>query len=240
LENSKKTKKFIFFLIKMVILSLWVKFYNKNIEIMYRINETLSSEENLRRAKEFSETASEYIERFDELCKSANKFVPVSILETPSKRKKLESLQEVYNRLVSARWAYNTTKATYESRERMEREKLEAIKVKEMKTQLEESRIIDTNEAIKFCLENGRTFGDGLSVENAIVIANDIAFDNEVKRRNKEIGDDFIDFDGQNCEDECAGWNPSDRRCQCGNRRVDWTDGYNSNFRNMHIYAQAY
>lgn len=38
-----------------------------------------------------------------------------------------------------------------------------------------------------------------------------------------------IEFDGQNCEDSnmdggtsCEGWDGSDRRCECGNRRVGW------------------
>ncbi len=50
----------------------------------------------------------------------------------------------------------------------------------------------------------------------------------------------YISFSGQNCEDECAGWNPQDRRCECGNRRVSWNEGYDSNFRNMEIYAEAW
>ena len=89
-------------------------------------------------------------------------------------------------------------------------------------------------------MENGRTFGDGLTVDTAIAIANNIAFNNEVTKREQEIGDGYTDFSGQNCEDECDGWNPKDRRCQCGNRRVSWTDGYDSDFRDMHIYAEAY
>lgn len=42
-----------------------------------------------------------------------------------------------------------------------------------------------------------------------------------------DAGDDFIEFDGMNCNDwkdedemECAGWQVGDRRCECGNRRV--------------------
>ena len=39
-----------------------------------------------------------------------------------------------------------------------------------------------------------------------------------------------IKFDGMNCNDylddinsiECTGWDGSDRRCECGNRRVSW------------------
>jgi hypothetical protein len=39
----------------------------------------------------------------------------------------------------------------------------------------------------------------------------------------------FIDFDGKNCDDcnsdsdpKCHGWDGISRRCDCGNRRVDW------------------
>lgn len=37
------------------------------------------------------------------------------------------------------------------------------------------------------------------------------------------------DFIGMNCNDwledgdECNGWDGEDRRCDCGNRRVEWT-----------------
>jgi hypothetical protein len=97
------------------------------------------------------------------------------------------------------------------------------------------------NEAIAYCIANGRIFGqDGFTIDTAISIANDIAYIKEKAKREAEIGDGYIGFDGQNCEDECAGWNPKDRRCECGNRRVSWTDGYYSDFRDMSIYAEAY
>jgi hypothetical protein len=50
-------------------------------------------------------------------------------------------------------------------------------------------------------------------------------------------------FDGKNCYDitdnECAGWNTEDRRCDCGNRRVEWEteqDGHGM----WYAYASAY
>ena len=43
----------------------------------------------------------------------------------------------------------------------------------------------------------------------------------------KQHDDDFIEFEGMNCndylsddKDECWGWQIGDRRCDCGNRRV--------------------
>lgn len=44
----------------------------------------------------------------------------------------------------------------------------------------------------------------------------------------KDMGDDFIEFDGMNCNDyldddaeECEGWQVGEHRCDCGNRRVE-------------------
>lgn len=32
----------------------------------------------------------------------------------------------------------------------------------------------------------------------------------------------FVGWD--ECEDECRGWDGQSRRCECGNRRVEWDD----------------
>jgi len=209
-------------------------------EIMYKINENLSKEENLRLAKEFTDTVKDLLKRFSDLTTEANKLVPGNTFGlSNAKREKLKSTEEVLKRLNSSTMVYYNVKSTYETRERMiaEKEKLEKDKAEKEKRESERSQYL--NDAIKFCLDNGRTFGDGLTVETAIAVANDIAFNKEVKRREDEIGDDYIDFSGQNCEDECAGWNPGDSRCSCGNRRVSWTD-YDADFKNMYIYAEAY
>lgn len=44
-----------------------------------------------------------------------------------------------------------------------------------------------------------------------------------------------IEFDGQNCDD-CDGWDGEDRRCNCGNRRVDWVLSDDKTY----VYAEAY
>lgn len=55
----------------------------------------------------------------------------------------------------------------------------------------------------------------------------------------------FIDFDGNNCHDcagwnegvpECSGWDGRSRRCECGNRRVDWVLSSCKTY----VYAEAY
>jgi len=207
----------------------------------YIIKENLSKEENLKLAKEYQDKAKTYLERFNEILKEANREFPGRTFGlTKSKLEKLKTPNEVYDRLLSASRSLYNVESTYSTRERMQKEKEEKEKQSELLKQRESEKSNLVNEAIAYCLSNGRTFGDGLSVETAISIANDIAYNIEVKRREMEIGDEYIDFDGQNCEDECNGWNPKDRRCECGNRRVSWTEGYNSSFKDMSIYAEAY
>ena len=57
--------------------------------------------------------------------------------------------------------------------------------------------------------------------------------------------DEFIDFNGFNChewshrnddEELCSGWDGRSKRCECGNRRVDWE--YNERW--DEIYAEAW
>ena len=46
----------------------------------------------------------------------------------------------------------------------------------------------------------------------------------------------WFDFYGnENCDDDCCGWDGQSRRCQCGNRRVDWAyDGFGQ------VYPEPY
>ncbi len=46
----------------------------------------------------------------------------------------------------------------------------------------------------------------------------------------------YFDFDGQNCDGPCVGWDGQDRRCECGNRRVSWTLSDCKTY----IYAEAW
>jgi len=207
----------------------------------YSIKETLSKEENLKLAKEFEDKAKAYLETFNQLLKDANKDFPGRTFGlTKSKLEKLKTPNEVYDRLLSASRSLYNTQSTYLTRERLQKEKEDREKQAELIKQREAEKNTLANEAIAYCLSHGRQFGDGLSIETAISIANDIAFNIEVKKRESEIGDDYIDFDGQNCEDECNGWNPKDHRCECGNRRVSWSDDYTSSFKDMSIHAEAY
>jgi len=206
----------------------------------FRLNDTKTKEENLQLAKEYSDAARELLAEFEQVLNKVNKEFKPEYGLSPAKEHKEKEPTQAYQRLRSAVGTYNRIKSTYESRERMERERADREKAEQQKKQLEAEKTQLVNQAIKYCLDNGRQFGDGLSVENAIQIANDIAFNKEVERREAEEGDDYIDFEGQNCEDPCEGWKPREHRCQCGNRRVSWEESWNADFRDMSIYPAAY
>ena len=206
----------------------------------FRLNNTKTKEENLQLAKEYAETAKQMLAEFEQVLDKVNReFKPEYGLSASKERKEKEPTQ-AYQRLESAADTYNRIKASYESRERMEQEKLKREKAAEFQKKLKEQEASMVNQAIKYCLDNGRQFGVDLTIENAISLANNIAFSNEIKKREAVIGDDHISFEGQNCLDECAGWNPKSNRCECGNRRVSWQEGYSSDFRSMDIHACAY
>jgi|LakMenEpi03Aug12_release.lakeMendotaPanAssembly.Ray.scaffolds.fasta_scaffold480909_1 hypothetical protein len=209
---------------------------------MYIINDSLSKEENLKLAREYSEKAKELFDEFQNIIKKANRLVPGRTFRlTKSQLAKHESPNEVFSRLSSATRSLSDAESSYQTRERAEREKAERESQNKILKQREEEKTTLINEAIEYCISNGRIFNkDGFTVDTAISIANDIAFQKEVNRREEEIGDNYIDFSGQNCEDECSGWNPRDRRCECGNRRVDWSDSWSSSFKDMAIYPEAY
>jgi Ser-tRNA(Ala) deacylase AlaX len=74
--------------------------------------------------------------------------------------------------------------------------------------------------------------------EDTIQRANDLAAKLEIKRLEEAGG--FFSFNGQNCENECAGWDGVSRRCECGNRRVFWVIGDGHSFESPYVYAEAY
>jgi hypothetical protein len=209
---------------------------------VFRINDSLSKEENLELAKAYSDKAKELQIRFKEILDEVNREFPAPTFGlSKTKLEKLRQPNEAYDRVVNAIYTFNSTKSTFETRERSAKEKAEKEAQTKLVKEREQDKVNIINEAIAYCISNGRIFNqDGLTIDTAISIANDIAFQNEIKLKEFAIGDDFIDFSGQNCEEPCEGWNPNQRRCECGNRRVSWSEGYNSDFRNMEIYAEAY
>ena len=93
-------------------------------------------------------------------------------------------------------------------------------------------------EAVIWLLAQGKVQGKDFTGANAIEIADDLAFHTLITKYNQS--DEYIDFDGQNCDGPCKGWQPGDHRCDCGNRRVDWVRPDYHSFKNPAARAEAY
>ena len=90
--------------------------------------------------------------------------------------------------------------------------------------------------AILFLQAHDKILGVDFTLDTAIYFANDIRFEELVEEAKKK--DTLYSFNGdQNCE-ECCGWDGNNRRCSCGNRRVEWC--YDGDFTDMYIYGEAY
>lgn len=102
-----------------------------------------------------------------------------------------------------------------------------------------QANLVLNAEAIVWLLARGKIFDIDFNGTNAIEKANDLAFEEEVNRREAEGG--YIEFGGQDsCDGNgCLGWDMKDRRCSCGNRRVSWTTGIGHSFKEPYIYAEA-
>ena len=123
----------------------------------------------------------------------------------------------------------------------IERKRRDDIKAKadaEKQKELDISKDKLVAEAILWLQGKGKTLGEDFTPANAVCIADDISFDEEVNRLTASGG--YIDFSGDdNCED-CEGWDMSSHRCYCGNRRVSWVTGWGHSFKSPSIYAEAH
>lgn len=94
------------------------------------------------------------------------------------------------------------------------------------------------NEAVVFLLQRGKKVIEDFLIENALEAANELAFEEECKRR-KSLIDGLIEFDGN--DDDCAGWDGIDGgRCSCGNRRVCWSRCSSHSFKTPCVAATSY
>jgi len=92
------------------------------------------------------------------------------------------------------------------------------------------------DEAIAFLLERGKKFGQDFTSESAFYDAREVKFEELKAAATKD--EKWHSFNGQNCDGPCKGWDGLSRRCECGNRRVDWTS--EGDFSDMYIYGEAY
>ena len=115
----------------------------------------------------------------------------------------------------------------------------DAKKEKELKERKEKDAV-ERNEllakAVLWLKQRGKELGKDYQASDAIMVANDISFEEEIEKM-KKLGE-YISFSGDdNCEN-CKGWDGENHSCQCGNRRVSWESG--GDFEKPYIYAEAY
>lgn len=108
----------------------------------------------------------------------------------------------------------------------------------------EEQKIVHEKEeqicrAIIYCQSKGKVLGVDFHPSYAINIANDLKYDELVSNtlaQMKSFGS-YTSFNGNDYCEKCRGWDGESRRCECGNRRVNWA--YDGDFEDMYIYAEA-
>jgi hypothetical protein len=103
---------------------------------------------------------------------------------------------------------------------------------------MEAAQVVLLAEAVVWLLARGKKLGEDFSGADAIAVANSIAADEEIARLKEQVG--LHDFNGQNCDGPCGGWDGASRRCECGNRRVWWTTGWGHSFQEPYVYGEAY
>lgn len=208
---------------------------------MFQIDTKKTKEENLAAAEAYSNAAREIWTKVEELKKEALKIVPAGYCGTEARRKKAENWNEVLDRLQQAMRKSNEIKQHYDYRERDELEKRKIAEKVEAQQKAAEERIKLAGEAIQYLLNLGKVLNTDFTTDNAVEIANNIAFELEIVRRKAALKEtkSLTNFDGMNCDD-CPGWDGESRRCQCGNRRVSWSSGWGHSFKEPYIYGEAY
>jgi hypothetical protein len=135
-----------------------------------------------------------------------------------------------YNRPVKFEYFLNKYKKYKEDIETAERNKKSEEELKQLK-----------NEAIQWLLDRGKRIGEDFTIENALYIANGIALDEEIERKIADIKNSplgTIDIDDNFCE--CETWDGESKRCNCGNRRMNWTSGWDHTFKHPIAIPEPY
>lgn len=203
---------------------------------MFIIDNKLSKEENLGNARNIETKAKDLIKRYVALMDEAKQLSPAYYYPSKRERTKNNEHHKVIERIRQLTQAEYDVKSTYEYKERIKKDNDEKIAKEEKAKEVAKQEQEYLNDAIKYCLENNLVFGKDFTTENAIRLAVDMAFHKEVEQRIKDGG--YFDFNGQNCDGPCSGWDGVSHRCDCGNRRVSWESS--GGFKDLYVYAEAY
>lgn len=191
------------------------------------------------RASEYAAAWAEHCEALDLACKAINDLL--GKLGVPTKWKHDTHRQRKrfveYNLMSFIREAMNHNQPTMASGlsttyERQELKKAEVDEALKKQSQAASEKVL---RACRFCLDNGLKYLDDFTESTAIDAANSIIFDRLVEERVRLGG--FIEFIGSDFCDDCAGWDMTSHRCQCGGQGVSWES--EGDFEDMQIYAQS-
>jgi len=83
---------------------------------------------------------------------------------------------------------------------------------------------------------NGKVAGRDFAPDKAVEAANDLAYELEVQRLKAECP---VETGDAGCEPNCT-WDGESRRCECGNRRMQWERGFTHSFLDPWVYAAPY
>lgn len=100
----------------------------------------------------------------------------------------------------------------------------------------DEARIALAVRAVDWLRARGKEPGRDYEAGQAIDVANDLAAEEEQKRL---VAGGRVDFCGSDYCEGCDGWDGESRRCDCGNRRVNWTRHDHHTFETPAVYAEA-
>ena len=196
----------------------------------------------LASCKATSKIAKRLVTAHEQWIKEAESAFPAPYCFGDKRRQNKEnSFSALYNRVYYGRDLYRRNVERFadedhKAEEAAKQAEYDAEKNERTEKILAEAKRLRTA-AVVWLLARGKELGKDFDVDNALVVANEIAYTEECQRRS--TGDLNSFYGEDNCE-SCGGWDGVSHRCQCGNRRVSWTQGDDHTFESPSIYAEAY
>lgn len=176
-----------------------------------------------------------------DLFKEADSKLPMPWCKSKAETKKHKTWEGIYERILTV--CKQPDRLTGEYKSQIEQQKKAAQKAEEELRQKTEATELSKlkDKAVSYLLNKGFKVGVDFSVDTAISFANDVAYEDEVQKKIEYIQESgLISFCGDdNCEN-CGGWDGESTRCQCGTRRVGWTQGSFHSFETPEIYPEPY
>jgi len=189
-----------------------------------------------------AESARAHIRAILDATDAAYKDFPLAVLAgSKAQREKARSPNGMLDRLRVVTSKPSLLRSQFEHAD-----KVAERKAKEAEEQLAKQKEIDAQktlevEAALWLTQRGKVLGQDFDGANALAMANEIAFEEAVAAMLRDRKDgEYFEFSGSDYCEDCPGWDGSEHRCECGNRRVSWEKGWGFSFKNPTIHAEAY